>query len=116
MKSTPGPWTLSEAERGDLGYTGHSIYAPKPGGESWEELWIASTLGVHVGVPLDHIEANARLIAAAPSLLEALEIIAEGECECEGEHHPKALCDRCIASDAIARARATQEPETEVGK
>ena len=59
---TPGPWRMSARELSeDLGYCGHSIYA--------SGLWIASVMGNHVNIPIENIEPNARLIAAAPDLL-----------------------------------------------
>ncbi len=56
-------------------------------------------------------EANARLIAAAPELLEACQgmVDAYGTCECvEGEGIPKNHCPWCIARAAIQHAEGQQ--------
>lgn len=64
---TPGPWALKGYLVGDK--QGHrSIYGPKPWGSGSAK--VAQTQGVR---PAAENEANARLIAAAPELLEALE-------------------------------------------
>lgn len=61
-KHTPGPWSVDEP---------HQVWAESAGEyvaitqvEEWETL------------PRDQVEANARLIAAAPDLLEALKAFA----------------------------------------
>ena len=51
----------------------------------------------------DELLANARLIAAAPDLLEALRPFANYACE--GPCH----CNNCCARDAIARAEASAD-------
>ena len=66
QKHTPGPWTTIEAKNFYLGYPGTvEIHAP-----DWDALAV-----VHVetnGKPSEEGEANARLITAAPDLLEVL--------------------------------------------
>lgn len=57
---TPGPW-IAKTESGRMFFIDASI-----GGRRWQE--VATCLPCEVG----DIEANARLIAAAPQLLEAL--------------------------------------------
>jgi hypothetical protein len=58
---------------------------------------------VNANLPEQEALANARLIAAAPEMLAALEFIASDGClygdieECTG-------CSACVAADAIARA------------
>lgn len=105
-KHTPGPWTLGEAEHGDLGYTGHGIYAARPGGEPWETVWLGQAHGVHVRVPLEYVEANARLLAAAPDMLQALcELVAEADEHPGWEGHPHAhTVGFEMARAAIAKA------------
>ena len=58
MKHTPGPWTISEDSGFDYGDTIYSIDCSDP--------W------VNLGINISRIE-DARLMAAAPDLLEALE-------------------------------------------
>ena len=65
MSHTPGPWSAHAHESTDT-YTIHVA------GRSWESWAVA-----HVGDCTDD-EANARLIAAAPDLLEALKNVIRG--------------------------------------
>ncbi|CUX07686.1 hypothetical protein CFBP6626_07585 [Agrobacterium tumefaciens] len=67
---TPGPWL--EAGRG----AGSHIHADKG-----EVAWLRS----YMGIDDEQIEANARLIAAAPELLEALKWMVENDETNEGE-------------------------------
>ena len=67
-KHTPGPWTYDKYE---CAY-GRDIYAG--------DVWVGDAKGPHDGVSIrfptsEECEANARLIAAAPDLLEALAAI-----------------------------------------
>ncbi len=71
-KSTPGPWTFhreSSCDRGDS----YGVRAPAP------HHWVIPSLNIN--------PADARLIAAAPDLLEALrKMVKEFEgCYAEGE-------------------------------
>lgn len=59
---TPGPWTVERDGQGNI-----VIGAPKPNDDA-RYLWIAEVTPSNNG---EH-EANARLIAAAPEMLEAL--------------------------------------------
>lgn len=85
---TPGPWTVS-SEYGDSGeYTITEAYAPMGGGPISREE--------------DH--ANARLIAAAPDLLEAMEALFEN---CAMIHMYRGEIDNTKQADAaILAARA----------
>ena len=68
MSHTPGPWTASE----------HGAYADYNGNSTiilGDDLRIAVVLGSDN----EETNANARLIAAAPDLLEALEALLEGD-------------------------------------
>ncbi len=70
MTHTPGPWTFDANELGGS----YPIYPP----DSYLTPWIAEAKGPHVGPNnLDEVLANARLIAAAPELLEALQGLTE---------------------------------------
>ncbi len=66
MEHTPGPWRSQWSET--LGITGYDILGP-------DDVAIAGICDM-VGSPLP-LEANAKLIASAPSLLEALEELTE---------------------------------------
>ena len=62
-KHTPGPWEVRKAENG------HTSVYPIQGRERVADVYC----------PLDHptgnLNANARLIAAAPEMLEALKLV-----------------------------------------
>lgn len=113
MKHTPGPWNI-ESGFSDWGMPKQiTIFAkqktiatiesvtPYCIGASAKELWIAQ-----------EALANARLIAAAPDLLEALEDAlghlsfecAEGGCTCGNgwSHAPKELERKIIAAIRLA--------------
>ena len=85
---TPGPWTV-ESDRTTVSMAHQAvIVAPAPDGASREEM-----------------RANARLIAAAPDLLRALERIAVYPCNCPHDSLPGDECESCIARAAIAKAK-----------
>lgn len=85
-KHTPGPWRLAAGDE-------TQIYA--------YGLGIARALcGGLTGIKLAQAEANARLIAAAPDLLDALEWLA-GSAEIES---PEALS---VINTAILQAKGT---------
>ncbi len=91
-KHTPGPWVKDEY--GDL---------RSPTGEQ-VSVW---GLGISHGQRDDKREANANLIAAAPELLEALEIVSnsiEMECELRGED-PSSNRYLLLCRAAIAKAK-----------
>jgi hypothetical protein len=79
-KHTPGPWQVSRDNDTTL-----TIVAPwsdkvRTGAEGWGDYRGIHTASIthHSGygaVPREHAEANAALIAAAPELLEALQLI-----------------------------------------
>ena len=100
---TPGPWEIGNPERGDHRFY---VYCDNALGTA-----VAATVFEHdmTGWPEATRLANARLIAAAPELLEALEIAAERECsswcaESVGEHTKACKRNRT----AIAKARGAQ--------
>lgn len=61
MKHTPGPWNLS----------GRTVYTLHRLAHMETNRWSAQVQG-YVDCPAEEADANARLIAAAPELLEAL--------------------------------------------
>ena len=88
-KHTPGPW---KAEK-------YCIWANNHNGS----VYIA---GTQTGIDTDQQKANARLIAAAPDLLRALEIIQGwSACQCREKHGDNPNCCVLVAEKAIARAK-----------
>ena len=65
MKHTPGPWVVDPAVR-----QGFTVYAPKEG-------FIVGTQDEEGRYGAIESEANARLIAAAPDLLDALLMVLD---------------------------------------
>ena len=90
MKHTPGPWRLI------VGEYGCKRIGPSRPGHQRGIREVCATVGLF---DEDQDSANARLIAAAPELLEAL----EGLLDCEAF----SACTECEhrAERAIARAR-----------
>lgn len=106
---TPGPWAFRQRK---------GIRVVKLKRDHWEA---AHPNGFGVAIIFGNDDSNARLIAAAPELLEAAELLEKAEhnrqfCdECEDEGEPEA-CGKCFpAFDdarikrrlAIAKARGT---------
>ena len=78
-KHTPGPWHFVESNVGATLDHGYGILHGSPGAGGWEEDLFVNVGCSHraeralgAGVP----EANAHLIAAAPELLDALQLVA----------------------------------------
>jgi hypothetical protein len=95
-KHTPGPWEYdAESEQ---------IIAPKCGYQ-----WTAPpTIARIVSLDYDEDDGNARLIAAAPDLLEALRKIAAIEDKMFGGDWDEIEEARMVARAAIARATGEQ--------
>lgn len=69
MSHTSGPWILESGGP----ESNNSFYVLTEAGFATDKPWIATVQGTHVGEKDEAInEANARLIAAAPDMLEAL--------------------------------------------
>lgn len=64
-KHTPSPWTRNEGER--------FSHDQSAGIRASDGMYIAAALDMNRFDKDDEVEANARLIAAAPELLEALQ-------------------------------------------
>src|SRR6185503_8907079 len=100
---TPGPWTASNPQEVKVKPRTHHIILKGPG---LENIALISSWR-SVETEAEEAQANAHLIAAAPDLLEALELILEARTQ---EKHlwnsapgESPLHDRCRA--AIAKAR-----------
>jgi len=78
-KFVPGPWELDSAKDGDSTY--QIIHGQLPLGIKGDYGYpVCDTMNRHFCISPDEDRANARLIAAAPDMLEALErICAEAE-------------------------------------
>ena len=109
---TPGPWETGNGSPGEYG-SGYAICS--------KSRIVARVLGF--GYPLGlgrspQSDANARLIAAAPDLLEALLRVSHVPCERTGNIHctmipngaPMKVCPWCAARAAVAKA--TDRTET----
>lgn len=113
MRHTPGPWAPVNLD----------VVAPGEGGRghSGSIMVVATVTRRNERGSLlydgDETQANARLIAAAPDLLEALKILMEDYAEHEGCYcgqliggcsaqggEPLGKCGYCKASAAIAKA------------
>lgn len=94
-KHTPGPWEFR------AGYGRELVVYQKGKGASGYP--VATLTKGSFELREDEATADARLIAAAPDMLEALKLVAEFGCEChdEAERNP---CMVCIANEAIAKA------------
>ena len=97
-KHTEGPWTLRPLNE-EIGE--YEIVGPRHSDETGESEYIAVVCG---GLP--ESEANARLIAAAPELLEALEELLSAVDKACGTAIPRGSFSaaRKAARDAIAKA------------
>ncbi|HGP0655564.1 TPA: hypothetical protein ACKP0Q_000751 [Stenotrophomonas maltophilia] len=88
-KHTPGPWSHSKGERHNF------FYIDSPSGDV---VYVTGSLQP------DHVEANARLIAAAPELLAELEMLSNIVEGCGMATMPEVECRLVSARAAIAKA------------
>lgn len=111
-KHTPGPWHVGKYRSGHtkIGHVFAEIVVGQIDGQD-QHAHICYTFNSDIGESL----ANARLIAAAPELLEALRIIAlKGDlCLCEHDDDDCCakvgeFCAHCIAAVAIKKATGVQ--------
>jgi hypothetical protein len=110
-KHTPGPWTITEVENEPCNGDGYWVAWLDLGPKREEASWPDATASVHPclglsGQPIskEAIEANARLIAAAPDLLSALER-AESLIASLCEEYRGHLPDLVAVRAAIKKAR-----------
>jgi hypothetical protein len=123
MTHTPGPWTTKDAVDKRPVWSTPNTEAP-PSGIDEEPMKVVCTQHVDAACPRicyvwddqrEGMEANARLIAAAPDMLEALRgVIDLAECEAgqradvakhgDGPDNPDEWVDEAMTACAIARA------------
>jgi hypothetical protein len=109
---TPGPWIIGESDHFESqnGYGSIEIYSEFPFN------WLASVKGLHVGNKTkEEVEANAKLITAAPELLEALDElvdIVEGLLEEHRETISAHIDSFTLQTAKQAISKATGEKET----
>lgn len=82
MKPTPGPWNI---EPGEWPHKPHIVITAEHAGMTTRSP--LATLGCLLGD--DEPMADARLIAAAPDLLEALENVIDAASEFDPRQHPR---------------------------
>lgn len=112
---TPGPWTIHDdpghtSANGDVDHGGYRIDAHNT--EQLAFVWRSNHRWGDDPQPFGatEAEANARLIAAAPGLLEAAQLLEAAEThhanceECEGEGVPE-LCPVCFPLFDEARVK-----------
>lgn len=92
-KHTPGPWSYNY-----IGSHGYCIYeGATPGGKH---------IGLSILYKKDGGEANARLIAAAPDLLEALRVVLNSDMAMREEDEGQTSKTLDVVRAAIAKASA----------
>ena len=115
---TQGPWTIKfqQSRRGTTDYTDkywHDQWAIKGPNMSHSPVAMVRVEGLGSGPSMAVRKANARLIAAAPDLLAALENLMDGACEAlsfldrETVRHLKPLIDS--AETAITKAKGANQ-------
>lgn len=98
MKHTPGPWNVTGWENVTVNAANGSTIVTTPGGGN----------ATGDGITLVEIQANARLIATAPEMLEALKVLSAnrelGEYESQKQGLPRMIEANDLARQAIAKA------------
>lgn len=108
VKHTPGPWRVEAGTTLIWGNCNPDDHSTRGMGYPIAEARINPSGNWSTGPYADEGEANARLIAAAPDLLEALEsiVLMQAENRGDGVKTHLALSHLCVtAQAAIARAR-----------
>ena len=99
-KHTPGPWRVGEYKYKGIEISRDYSY---PVRIAIVESWAADPKAAQ-----QEAQANARLIAAAPELLEALRDIRDNyDCD-EWAHKYGTPCRCCIAAEAIAKVEGKE--------
>lgn len=98
-KHTQGPWELMETQ-GVMTFPILDIFQSSTGKSVCS---VSNSMKAAKELPPDEIDANARLIAAAPELLEALKAIFEDNCFYHKTGDERAYR---LATQAIAKAEA----------
>lgn len=93
-KHTPGPWDIEHVVYGSPGATANAVYVSAGGS------WLCQVFNAHQPVG----KADARLLAAAPELLEALRGLCAAR---EGDAGFRAAYE--AAQSAIARATGEEK-------
>lgn len=108
---TPGPWSVEIDDQSGIGRT-HAVYVCD--GKGWPDGQLAR---VNVQDGFGEREANARLIASVPDLLEALQAVVvvykrDNPLRTADLHDPSCTCMRCAidnADAALSKALGTGE-------
>lgn len=100
---TRGPWEYHARLSASENHKGYNVWLTQPDGHG---LFVAEVSPIDAdGVTGEH---NARLIAAAPELLEALDALASA-CNANHDGHDDSFCSVCTATvkaeQVIAKAR-----------
>jgi hypothetical protein len=88
-RHTPGPWHVGLKP-------GPMVYGPQ--GEQ--------IVGLNVMLDRDEVLANAKFIAAAPAMYEALRSIPDHALDCKHSYPHTLACWNCIVKAALAQAEA----------
>ena len=92
-KWTPGPWTVTRARYPTDGEYDYGIGVRRDG----REYCIAETFGVAGPEFLPPAEANARLIAAAPEMAEAIDLLLKSTWGTDASHAALARVEAALA-------------------
>jgi len=114
IKHTPGPWSFDENQHLAAGNRSYGILTLAPAFNSDNEDWpyhprVACVQVGHGSAPKEIAKANARLIAAAPELLEAvLRVLSSQHFSIDYERNrtPEASDIRALLEAAASKAGA----------